>query len=376
MYQIGYTTGTFDLIHQGHFEILNRCKLYCRHLIVGLVSDELGEKQKRKPVLDFNHRKNILENCRQVDTVIKFEGTSKQEDYKKLKFNILFIADEYYKKIEYSSFENDYPNIPVIYFPRTENISSSNIYKKIIATIITNMEIKAKAISGDVLALEWKKGEKIIIKPVRISNREINNTANNYHLPSPPPRNWKIPDLIMHPQPFISGINGNRELIIFDLLKHKNWYPVLYIEKKIGEYININNNNNLSNIDLMNEERKYSENIYWLIQKDGGQTLDIFLANKDSNKREIIYLKIKEIIKDMNYMGILHMDLHPRNILCNEKEEISIIDFGWVMYKYFDMDDNEKYYYNKSLLENFDLYHFRESLVFTGLEETVPECLL
>ena len=98
MYEIGYTTGTFDLVHQGHFEILKKCKLYCKYLIVGLVSDKLGEKQKRKPILDFEHRKSILEHCKHVDTVVKFDGTSKQEDYKKLKFNVLFIADEYYKK--------------------------------------------------------------------------------------------------------------------------------------------------------------------------------------------------------------------------------------------------------------------------------------
>jgi glycerol-3-phosphate cytidylyltransferase len=374
MYDIGYTTGTFDLVHKGHFEILKKCKLYCKYLIIGLVSDQLGKKQKREPVLDFEHRKSILENCKYVDTVVIFDGTSKQEDYKKLKFDVLFIADEYYKKLEYSSFEEDYPNVPVLYFPRTDNISSSNIYKNILAKVITNIEIKAKAISGDVLSLEWKKEEKFIIKPVRISNREINNTANNYHLTVPPPRNWKIPGIIIQPFPFISGVNCNRELVIFDLLKHKKWYPVLYMEKKTGENIIINNN--LNNIDLMNEERKYSEHIYWLVQKDGGQTLDIFLANKDSNVREYIYLKIKEIIKEMNMMGILHMDMHPRNILCDEKGEISIIDFGWVMYKYFDMDETEKCYYNKSLMEEFDLYHFRESLVFTGLEKSVPSFLL
>ena len=261
-----------------------------------------------------------------------------------------------------------------MYFPRTYNISSSDIYKKILANVIANIDIKAKAISGDVLSLEWKKGEKFVIKPVRISNREFSNTANNYHLPNPPPRNWKILGVNMHPRPFISGVNGNRELVVFDLLKNKSWYPVLYIEKKTGENIIINSN--LSNIDLMNEERKYSEHIYWLIQKDGGQTLDVFLDNKDSSERNYIYLKIKEIIKEMNMMGILHMDLHPRNILCDKNGEISIIDFGWVMYKYFDMDETEKCYYNKSSIEEFDLYHFRESLVFTGLENSVPPCLL
>lgn len=374
MHEIGYTTGTFDLVHQGHFDFLKKCKLYCERLIVGLVSDQLGERQKRKPVLSYEHRKSILENCKYVDIVVKFDGASKLKDLEKLKFDILFISDEYQNTSEYDSFSQYRRKIPVLYFPRSVDVSSTDVYKKILTNIISNIEIKAKAISGDILALEWKKGEEFIIKPVRISSREINNTANNYQLTIPPPRNWKIKGLNGDQCPFISGVNGNREIVIFDLLKNKSWYPVLKIEKKFGDKISLKSN--LNGIELMNEERKYSEHIYWLIQRDGGQTLDLFLTDKDRKEKDVIYLKIKSIIKEMNKIGILHMDLHPHNILCNIKGEITIIDFGWVMYKYFDMEDKEKYYYNKCLLENFDLYHFRESLVFTGLEKEVPQCLV
>ena len=67
MYEVGYTTGTFDLPHAGHFAILQKCKALCKILIVGLVSDELGIKQKRKPVLSYEHRKTILENSISYD---------------------------------------------------------------------------------------------------------------------------------------------------------------------------------------------------------------------------------------------------------------------------------------------------------------------
>ena len=97
MYELGYTTGTFDAVHHGHFEFLKSCKsFYCEKLIVGLVTDSLGEKQKRKPVFDFEHRKAILENCKWVDKVVAFDGTSKQVDYHKLRFDVLLIADEYF----------------------------------------------------------------------------------------------------------------------------------------------------------------------------------------------------------------------------------------------------------------------------------------
>jgi len=40
------------------------------------------------------------------------------------------------------------------------------------------------------------------------------------------------------------------------------------------------------------------------------------------------------------------------------------------------MDYIEREYYKKMLKDNFDLYHFRESLVFEGLEEKVSDILL
>ena len=156
MYQIGYTTGTFDLTHQGHFEILKKCKFYCQKLIVGLVSDELGIRQKRQPVLTYQHRKDILENSKYVDSVVIFEGSTKQEDFQKLGFDILFISDEYYQKEEYSSFEHDYPNIPVIYFPRTVEISTSDIFKDIVLRTIKDTTKKSHGIYGNLMSVKWK----------------------------------------------------------------------------------------------------------------------------------------------------------------------------------------------------------------------------
>ena len=129
MYEVGYTTGTFDLPHAGHFAILQKCKTFCKTLIVGLVSDELGVQQKRKPVLSYNHRKDILENCKWVDHVVIFDGSSKQIDFKKLKFDVLFISDEYLGSDEYEKFTDT----PIYYFPRTIEISTSNIFKSIVA---------------------------------------------------------------------------------------------------------------------------------------------------------------------------------------------------------------------------------------------------
>lgn len=47
-YKIGYTTGTFDLFHIGHLNILKKSKEMCDFLIVGVSTDEVVQSYKHK----------------------------------------------------------------------------------------------------------------------------------------------------------------------------------------------------------------------------------------------------------------------------------------------------------------------------------------
>ena len=370
LHKIGYTTGTFDLLHEGHFELLKKCKFYCDKLIVGLVTDELGIRQKRKPVLTFSHRKTLLEHSKYVDAVVEFNGTTKQQDYNKLKFNVLFICDEYETKHEYTSFEKTHSHIPIIYIPRTTHVSTSDIYKTILNNAITNFNVRASSICGDILSLSWKNNENIIIKPIKLSYKDSLNTDNNYNLSMPPPRNWKMLNSVKKPHPMISGVNPMREISIFNILKDKPWYPVLKFLKK-NKTDKVYSVNECDDIRRMLKERNLGQ-LYWAVQKDGGETLTNYIKTKTEPERLNLYKRIKLIIDEMRELDVLHMDLHPDNILVSPDDKISIIDFGWCLHKNFDMNENEKKYYKECFDNNFDLTHFLESLIFMNIEIIIP----
>ena len=149
-----------------------------------------------------------------------------------------------------------FPYIPVIYFPRTENISTSDIFKNIIFRVLDDTSVKSASINGDILSLEYKKNQNIIIKTVKVASEEVDNTKNNFHLPIPPPRNWKMINCDKTKYPNITGINPNREIKIFDFIKNKSWFPGFKIQKKKTENYDITISN-IHNISLEEKSRNY-----------------------------------------------------------------------------------------------------------------------
>ena len=68
---IGYTSGVYDLFHVGHLNLLRRAKSMCDRLIVGVSSDELVRKIKKKStIIPFDERINIVQSIKFVDMTI------------------------------------------------------------------------------------------------------------------------------------------------------------------------------------------------------------------------------------------------------------------------------------------------------------------
>jgi len=89
---VGYLSGTFDLFHIGHLNLLKNAKAYCDYLIVGINKDAL---HKGKQVfIPFEERLEIVRSIRYVDYVI----AAYKEDcdaYREIKYNYLFVGSDY-----------------------------------------------------------------------------------------------------------------------------------------------------------------------------------------------------------------------------------------------------------------------------------------
>lgn len=132
MKKIGYTTGVFDLFHIGHLNLLRRAKLECDYLIVGVTTDELVYKRKNKaPIIPFQERLEIVENIKFVDEVLPQTSMNKMEAWENIKFDKMFVGDDWKGTPEWIRIESDFKEVGVeiVYFPYTRHTSSTFLRK-------------------------------------------------------------------------------------------------------------------------------------------------------------------------------------------------------------------------------------------------------
>ncbi len=126
---IGYTTGVFDLFHIGHVEILRKSKSMCDKLIVGVTSDKLVKYKFKKSVIPFKERLQIVSSCKYVDLAVPQNNMNKILAYKKYKFDLMFVGDDWYNTEKWNEFEKSLKKykVKIIYFPYTKNTSSTKL---------------------------------------------------------------------------------------------------------------------------------------------------------------------------------------------------------------------------------------------------------
>lgn len=121
------TYGTFDLFHIGHLNILRRAKALGDYLVVAVSSDEFNAIKGKKCTIPDVERMAIVSAIKYVDEVIPENSwDQKIQDIKDHEIDIFVMGDDWKGKFDYLK---DYCD--VVYLPRTEGISTTQIKKEL-----------------------------------------------------------------------------------------------------------------------------------------------------------------------------------------------------------------------------------------------------
>jgi glycerol-3-phosphate cytidylyltransferase len=124
------TYGTFDLFHIGHLRLLNRLRELGDSLIVGVSTDEFNAKKGKKSIIQFEDRLEIVRNLKCVDLAIPEDSwDQKAKDIQSYGASIFGMGHDWEGKFDHLS---EY--CEVVYLPRTENISSTQI-KQVLSVV-------------------------------------------------------------------------------------------------------------------------------------------------------------------------------------------------------------------------------------------------
>jgi len=121
------TYGTYDLLHEGHIRLLERAKALGDYLIVGVTSDDFDRTRgKINATQSLMERISAVQATGLADAIVveEYEG-QKIDDIRRFGVDVFTVGSDWIGKFDYLK---EY--CKVVYLPRTEGISSSDIRAK------------------------------------------------------------------------------------------------------------------------------------------------------------------------------------------------------------------------------------------------------
>ncbi len=116
------TYGSFDLFHEGHYNLLKRAKALGDYLIVGVTTEQYDESRGKLNIVDSLDKR--IENVRQSgfadEIIVEDHPGQKVEDVQKYNVDIFTVGSDWVDAFEYMK-----QFCEVVYLERTKNISST-----------------------------------------------------------------------------------------------------------------------------------------------------------------------------------------------------------------------------------------------------------
>lgn len=155
-----FTSGSFDMFHIGHLNILERSAALGDELIVGVSTDELIQHYKgMPPIIPFEERFRIVSSLKCVTKVVKQVKLTEVAQLQREDIDIVTIGDDWINKyLEGLEWVKKQSGKEVVYFPYTPGVSTTSIKKKIISS--TSEIIEAALQREAELDYNWPEDQK------------------------------------------------------------------------------------------------------------------------------------------------------------------------------------------------------------------------
>lgn len=126
-----YIAMSADVIHNGHINIINEGAKY-GDVIIGLLTDEAIATYKRVPILNFETRKTIFENIKNVSSVVMQKTLDYTENLQKIKPEYVLHGDDWKEGVQALVREKVLETLKewdgkLIEIPYTKGISSTDL---------------------------------------------------------------------------------------------------------------------------------------------------------------------------------------------------------------------------------------------------------
>lgn len=162
------TYGTYDLLHQGHINLLRRARELGDYLIVGVTSDSFDRGRGK-----LNVRNNVLERVEAVkatgyadEVIIEDYVGQKIDDIQKYNVDIFAIGSDWEGKFDYL---NEFAK--VVYLPRTEGISSTML------RAVTTTDVRVGIIGCGRVAKRFPAEAEVVSGLKIVATYDINNSS-------------------------------------------------------------------------------------------------------------------------------------------------------------------------------------------------------
>jgi len=130
--KIGFTSGSFDLVHAGHVDYLEKAKEFCDILIVGVNSDTSIKQYKSpdRPIVPEKWRARLIASLQSVDYVFVFDEVNNSTNITLLEPDLYIKAGDWEGKMTSAPLVEKYGG-KVVNIPITEEIKTTHIINKI-----------------------------------------------------------------------------------------------------------------------------------------------------------------------------------------------------------------------------------------------------